>query len=67
MTNLMLLNFLRSLVIDSGLPQVELARRSGMSTKHINQMLRHGVGSVQAWDSLLNSIGVTSLEVGGGP
>jgi Winged helix-turn-helix DNA-binding len=61
---MILLAMLQSIVEDSGLPQVELARRSGLSTKHVNQMLRHGVGTVKAWEKLLTAVGVVSLEVG---
>lgn len=41
-------------VTASGRTQAELARTSGLSTKHVNQMLKGRVpGALDAWDSLL--------------
>jgi predicted transcriptional regulator len=50
---------LASWVLSSGISQVELARRTGFSTKHVNQMLRGGVeGTLSAWQALLDAAGI---------
>lgn len=50
---------LARLVEQSGVPQVELARRTGYSAKHVNQMLRgQNEGTLTAWQKLLDAAGV---------
>ena len=47
------------LVHDSGVPQVELAQRTGFSQKHVSEMMNGWSGTVVAWDQLLTAAGVS--------
>lgn len=51
-------------VLRSERPQVLLARDSGLSTKHVNQLLRGRTeGSLTAWQALLDAAGVDLTRV----
>lgn len=56
--------YLAQVVRRQCVPQCELARRTGFSEKHISQMMRRGVGSVQGWDALLLASGVRYNDQG---
>jgi transcriptional regulator with XRE-family HTH domain len=52
--------FLRDLVRASGVPQNELAQRTGLTEKHISEMLNGwSQGTLSAWQALLDAAGVT--------
>lgn len=60
--------FLQKVLIDAVLksdrPQVLLARDSGLSTKHVNQMLLGRCeGSLSSWQALLSAAGVDLIRV----
>ena len=57
-----LVALLSALVTQTGIPQVLLADMTGLSEKHISQMLNHGMGSTDAWSALLAAAGVTVGE-----
>lgn len=51
-----LLDAISVAVLGTGLTQVELARATGMSTKHVSQMMTGRVdGSLKAWQALIDA------------
>ena len=51
--------FLRDLVLDTGVAQNELARRTGLTEKHISEMMNGwSQGKLTAWQALLDAAGV---------
>lgn len=57
--------FLRDLVRTGGVQQRELAQRTGLSEKHISQMMTGRThGSLATWQLLLDAAEVTPLKYG---
>lgn len=51
--------FLRDLVLETGVPQKELARRIGLTEKHVSEMMNGwSQGKLTAWQALLDAAGV---------
>ena len=51
--------FLRDLILETGVPQNELARRTGLTEKHVSEMMNGwSQGKLTAWQALLNAADV---------
>lgn len=51
--------FLQELIRASGVPQNELARRTGLTEKHVSEMMNGwSQGKLSAWQALLDAAGV---------
>lgn len=51
--------FLRDLVLETGVPQNELARRTGLTEKHVSEMMNGwSQGKLTAWQALLDAAGI---------
>ena len=51
--------FLRDLILETGVPQNELARRTGLTEKHVSEMMNGwSQGKLTAWQALLDAAGV---------
>lgn len=55
-----LLDAISYALVRSGLTQTQLARAAGLTEKHVSQMMTgRAVGSLAAWQSLMDAAGVT--------